>query len=71
MRTHLAGALLSVLALTLTATGCTGTAGASGTGTGSAGAVDDRVEPLTGVAAPRLPLTVDSADGRKVTVTGA
>lgn len=76
LRTHLAGALLSVLALALTATGCTGTAGASGTGTttgpaASAGAVDDRVEPLTGVAAPRLPVTVDSADGRKVTVTGA
>ncbi|MEU6476907.1 ABC transporter substrate-binding protein [Streptomyces sp. NPDC047017] len=77
LRTQLAGALVSVLALVLTATGCHGPGAATGarpgTGTASAAAaaVDDRVEPLTGTAAPRLPVTAESADGRKVTVTQA
>ncbi|MGW4276351.1 heme/hemin ABC transporter substrate-binding protein [Streptomyces seoulensis] len=73
MRTRLAGALVSVLALALTTTGCQGSGHASGeTGnTPAAAAVADRLEPLTGVAAPRLPVTVTSADGRKVTVAHA
>ncbi len=64
---------MSVLALALTATGCQGATEASGTGTTTtvAGAVADRVEPLTDTAAPRLPVTVGSADGRKVTVGNA
>ncbi|MFJ2732080.1 hemin ABC transporter substrate-binding protein [Streptomyces sp. NPDC087317] len=75
MRTTLAGALVSVLALTLTATGCSGS-GPSGTDRGSAAttaaaAVDNRVEPLAGTPSPRLPVTVRSADGKEVTVKKA
>ncbi|TXL92310.1 ABC transporter substrate-binding protein [Streptomyces sp. IB2014 016-6] len=74
---RLAGALISVLALALTATGCGGSdSGAGGTGGGGgtakgAGttATADRVEPLATVPEPELPVTVDSADGTKVTVT--
>ncbi|RSS32054.1 hypothetical protein EF906_34595, partial [Streptomyces sp. WAC08241] len=36
---------------------------------GKSAAAPDRVEPLAAPAVPRLPVTVDSADGRKVTVT--
>ncbi|MGW8729016.1 heme/hemin ABC transporter substrate-binding protein [Streptomyces sp. NPDC055808] len=60
----LAGALLSALALTLTGCG-------SGTRTSEpAGAAPaaDRVEPLASAPAPRLPVTVRSADGRSVEV---
>ncbi|MGW2825544.1 heme/hemin ABC transporter substrate-binding protein [Streptomyces sp. NPDC001443] len=73
MRTRLAAALVPVLALTLTTAGCTAAPGGSGapgraaTATGRA----DRVEPLTDTPQPRLPVTVTSADGRKVTVAGA
>ncbi|WP_199836499.1 heme/hemin ABC transporter substrate-binding protein [Streptomyces sp. CB01373] len=75
MRTTLAGALVSVLALTLTATGCSGSR-PSGTDRGSAAttaaaAVDNRVEPLAGTPSPRLPATVRSADGKEVTVKKA
>ncbi|WP_239064814.1 ABC transporter substrate-binding protein [Streptomyces sp. S4.7] len=81
MRTQrLAGALISVLALALTATGCGGNdsgAGGTGGGGGAGGtakgagttATADRVEPLATVPEPELPVTVDSADGTKVTVT--
>ncbi|MFD5893808.1 hemin ABC transporter substrate-binding protein [Streptomyces sp. NPDC060366] len=78
MRTQrLAGALISVLTLALAATGCGGNdSGGSGTGGGGgtakgAGttATADRVEPLATVPEPELPVTVDSADGTKVTVT--
>ncbi|MFD8975825.1 hemin ABC transporter substrate-binding protein [Streptomyces sp. NPDC059593] len=83
-RTRLAGALTAVLALVLAATGCgdgsgNGSGNGSGKGNGSGGgttpataqavAVPDRVEPLAAPAAPRLPVTVPSADGRTVTVT--
>ncbi|WP_121746695.1 ABC transporter substrate-binding protein [Streptomyces sp. E2N166] len=77
LRNRLAGALLSVLALTLTATGCAGSAEAeSGTGTGSGAAaatdpVADRVEPLAKRPEPRLPVSVRSADGERVTVERA
>ncbi|MEV6482746.1 hemin ABC transporter substrate-binding protein [Streptomyces sp. NPDC051576] len=63
-RTRLAGALLTVLALTLT--GCGGTAASSQTT-----AAANRVEPLTDTPEPRLPVTVSSADGKKVTVSRA
>ncbi|QHY95224.1 Hemin-binding periplasmic protein HmuT precursor [Streptomyces sp. S4.7] len=77
---RLAGALISVLALALTATGCGGNdsgAGGTGGGGGAGGtakgagttATADRVEPLATVPEPELPVTVDSADGTKVTVT--
>ncbi|MEU4066150.1 ABC transporter substrate-binding protein [Streptomyces wedmorensis] len=74
------GALTAALALALAATGCGG-ADPGGTPGGSAAApkataartapVPDRVEPLAAPAAPRLPVTVPSADGRKVTVGSA
>ncbi|MCX5225873.1 ABC transporter substrate-binding protein [Streptomyces sp. NPDC006553] len=76
-RTRLAGALTAVLALALTATGC-GDAGGDSIGNGSGSnpstagaptAARDRVEPLADPVAPRLPVTVPSADGRTVTVT--
>lgn len=67
LRTRLTGALLAVLALTTA--GCGGAShartDAGGTGT-HAGA--NRVEPLAGEPDPDLPVTVRSADGRKVTV---
>ncbi|AQU68976.1 ABC transporter substrate-binding protein [Streptomyces niveus] len=75
---RLAGALISVLALALAATGCGGSDSGGGTGGGggtakAAGttAAADRVEPLADVPEPELPVTVDSADGTKVTVTSA
>lgn len=82
LRTRLAGALLSVLALTLTTTAC---GEPSGTGSGttadgtdgssrgsrSSAPVSDRLEPLAGTPSPELPVTVRSADGRKVTVERA
>lgn len=74
---RLAGAaLISVLTLTLTSTGCGGSdSGGRGGGGGAAAkgtmktATADRVEPLATVPEPELPVTVDSADGTKVTVT--
>ncbi|MFF0586898.1 hemin ABC transporter substrate-binding protein [Streptomyces sp. NPDC003781] len=77
LRNRLAGALLSVLALSLTATGCGGSSEAApGGGTPSrsapAGAsVANRVEPLAQRPEPRLPVTVPSADGERVTVKAA
>ncbi|MBD0710816.1 MULTISPECIES: hemin ABC transporter substrate-binding protein [unclassified Streptomyces] len=73
-RTRLAGALTAVLALALAATGCGGGgSNASGDGAGNGAPVSapgpDRIEPLAAPAAPRLPVTVPSADGRRVTVT--
>lgn len=86
LRTRLAGALLSVLALTLTTTACGGPSGTgsdTGSGTAADGAagssrdprsgspVSDRLEPLADTPSPELPVTVRSADGRKVTVERA
>ncbi|MFF8604965.1 hemin ABC transporter substrate-binding protein [Streptomyces sp. NPDC015346] len=64
---------MSALALALVATGC-GDGGGAGGGAGDGGtsrtaAAPDRVEPLAGVPESRLPVTVESADGREVTVT--
>lgn len=76
MRTQrLAGAVISVLTLALLATGCGADSSGNGDADGgqtkkaAATAAADRVEPLAGVPEPRLPVTVDSADGTKVTVT--
>lgn len=73
LRTRLAGALLSVLALTLTTTACGGSpdGAAAAPPAGAAAAAPDRVEPLAGTPEPALPVTVRSADGREVTVERA
>ncbi|ANJ07221.1 ABC transporter substrate-binding protein [Streptomyces sp. BPPL-273] len=77
LRNRLAGAALSVLALTVTATGCGGSSEASSGSPAPSGAatagqtVANRVEPLERRPAPRLPATVRSADGEKVTVEKA
>ncbi|MEU6259825.1 ABC transporter substrate-binding protein [Streptomyces sp. NPDC047043] len=70
LRTQLGRALVSVLALTLTATGCAGSSQATASASPKATATN-RVEPLTDTPEPRLPVTVTSSDGRKVTVRGA
>ncbi|MFJ3986321.1 heme/hemin ABC transporter substrate-binding protein [Streptomyces fungicidicus] len=73
-RLHLrpAGALLSVLALTLTVTACGGPSeGAPASPAKAVAAEEDRVEPLADTPEPELPVTVRSADGRKVTVERA
>ncbi|PZT74804.1 MULTISPECIES: heme/hemin ABC transporter substrate-binding protein [unclassified Streptomyces] len=62
----LAGALL------LAGCGGTGAPSAKSAGAGASPAADaDRIEPLTGTPAPKLPATVESADGKRVTVTSA
>ncbi|MFI1322249.1 hemin ABC transporter substrate-binding protein [Streptomyces rochei] len=76
LRNRLAGALLSVLALTLTATGCQGSdepsSGArADSGATSARPVANRVEPLAKRPVPDLPVTVRSADGEQVEVERA
>ncbi|MEV5275661.1 heme/hemin ABC transporter substrate-binding protein [Streptomyces werraensis] len=72
LRTQLAGALLSVLALSLTTTACGGSSDAVSPSPAAAPAgTADRVEPLHSTPRPRLPVTVRSADGRKVTVAQA
>ncbi|GAA3523028.1 heme/hemin ABC transporter substrate-binding protein [Streptomyces osmaniensis] len=67
LRTRLTGALLAVLALTTAGCGGAGHAGTGTEGTGAKAAAN-RVEPLAGKPDPDLPVTVRSADGRKVTV---
>ncbi|MFI1956753.1 hemin ABC transporter substrate-binding protein [Streptomyces althioticus] len=69
LRTELAGALLSVLALSLTTTACGGSSDAASSP--AVAQTADRVEPLDSTPEPRLPVTVRSADGRKVTVPQA
>ncbi|MGA5371714.1 heme/hemin ABC transporter substrate-binding protein [Streptomyces griseoincarnatus] len=72
LRTELAGALLSVLALSLTTTACGGSSDASSPSpVASSTRTADRVEPLGSTPQPRLPVTVRSADGREVTVEQA
>ncbi|MEQ8144159.1 ABC transporter substrate-binding protein [Streptomyces sp. OP7] len=72
LRTRLVGALLSVLALTLTTTACGGSSEAAAPSpTTASTATADRVEPLGTTPRPRLPVTVRSADGRKLTVEQA
>ncbi|MFF9145523.1 hemin ABC transporter substrate-binding protein [Streptomyces sp. NPDC014861] len=67
-RTRLAGALTAVIALALTATGCGGGDSPKAAPAAKAAAAPDRVEPLSSPASPQLPVTVGSADGRRVTV---
>ncbi|MFD5050601.1 heme/hemin ABC transporter substrate-binding protein [Streptomyces tendae] len=76
LRNRLAGALLSVLALSLTATGCGGSSeaapgGGNSTSSPAGASVANRVEPLARKPEPRLPVTVPSADGERVTVRAA
>ncbi|MFE5488108.1 hemin ABC transporter substrate-binding protein [Streptomyces sp. NPDC056527] len=68
-RSRLAGVLVSALALALTATGCGGgSAPGEATPPSTAQSAPDRVEPLAGSPKSKLPVTVGSADGRRVTV---
>ncbi|WP_413756908.1 heme/hemin ABC transporter substrate-binding protein [Streptomyces sp. MMBL 11-3] len=67
MRGRVVGALLAVLVVA----GCGSHEEAPGQPAAKADAVADRVEPLTDVPEPRLPVTVRSADGREVTVEDA
>ncbi|MFG2641547.1 hemin ABC transporter substrate-binding protein [Streptomyces sp. NPDC048370] len=64
---------MSALALALLATGCGDGSASRQSGPSAnstrAKAAPDRVEPLPGAPKSTLPATVDSADGRKVTVT--
>ncbi|MEU0158921.1 ABC transporter substrate-binding protein [Streptomyces sp. NPDC006261] len=63
-------ALTAAMALTLLLTGCGGGSDSASTGAKAAksSADADRVEPLAAAPAPKLPVTVDSADGTGVTV---
>ncbi|MEV7248188.1 heme/hemin ABC transporter substrate-binding protein [Streptomyces cyaneofuscatus] len=63
-------ALTAAMALALLLTGCGGGNGSASAGPkGAQSSADaDRVEPLAAAPAPKLPVTVDSADGTKVTV---
>lgn len=80
---RLVGALAGLLAMATVLTGCgtadggsgkppgaSGTAGSAGS-TGGQRSAADRVEPLAPAPRPGLPVTVRSADGRDVTVSGA
>ncbi|MGP3752063.1 heme/hemin ABC transporter substrate-binding protein [Streptomyces sp. IBSNAI001] len=69
-RTVRFGALTAVVTLAAVLTGCGGTGTrAAPAGAATASAAADAVEPLAGTPAPRLPVTVRSADGEDVTVT--
>ncbi|MFE0764534.1 heme/hemin ABC transporter substrate-binding protein [Streptomyces smyrnaeus] len=78
-RTRVPGVFVAALALALSLSGCGDGLGRQSDGTdsagkhGSAGATRvDRVEPLSGPPpAPELPVRVESADGRTVTVRSA
>lgn len=68
-RGRAAAALTATVALALVLTGCGG--GGSGDSAPKAAAKTadpDRVEPLASPPAPKLPVTVDSADGTEVTI---
>ncbi|MFJ8045020.1 hemin ABC transporter substrate-binding protein [Kitasatospora sp. NPDC096147] len=60
---------LGLALLLATAVGCGGAA--TGKAAPTAAAAPDRIEPPAAVPVPVLPVTVDSADGRQVTVTSA
>ncbi|MFB7210708.1 hemin ABC transporter substrate-binding protein [Streptomyces sp. NPDC056255] len=62
------GVLTAALALALALTGCGGGPDAKASATATE-ATADRIEPLTTAPDPRLPVTVESADGAEVTVT--
>ncbi|WP_030583897.1 hemin ABC transporter substrate-binding protein [Streptomyces globisporus] len=68
-RGRAAAALTAALALALVLTGCGGGGDAAPKSASARSSADaDRVEPLTGAPKPKLPVTVDSADGEKVTI---
>ncbi|RII17051.1 Hemin-binding periplasmic protein HmuT precursor [Streptomyces sp. YIM 130001] len=63
-----------VVALCLALAGCGGSAGGEASqksGKPKAAAPVDRVEPLAGTPKPKLPVTVESADGKQVSVRSA
>ncbi|MFB6877559.1 hemin ABC transporter substrate-binding protein [Streptomyces sp. NPDC056323] len=62
------GVLTAALALALALTGCGGGTDAKASAAATK-ATADRIEPLTTAPDPRLPVTVESADGAEVTVT--
>ncbi|MEU2129622.1 ABC transporter substrate-binding protein [Streptomyces sp. NPDC018352] len=62
------GVLTAALALALALTGCGGGTDAKAPATATE-ADADRIEPLTTAPDPRLPVTVESADGAEVTIT--
>ncbi|MCM2390998.1 heme/hemin ABC transporter substrate-binding protein [Streptomyces albipurpureus] len=69
-RYRLVGAALTALAIALTASGCGGdSASTAQKGGPTASAAPDRVELLATEPKPEYPVTVSSADGRKVTIT--
>lgn len=68
-RGRAAAALTATVALALVLTGCGGGgSGDSAPKTAAKTADVDRVEPLASPPAPKLPVTVDSADGTEVTI---
>ncbi|MFD4140442.1 hemin ABC transporter substrate-binding protein [Streptomyces sp. NPDC058572] len=69
--TRLARTALAALTLVLAAAGCGGTPDAPAAGKNAPTSAPDRVEPLAGTPEPRLPVTVRSADGTRVTVSSA
>ncbi|WP_436768497.1 heme/hemin ABC transporter substrate-binding protein [Streptomyces sp. URMC 123] len=68
---RLVGALFAVVALAVAGTGCGRAAEGPTAKSAETPPSADRVEPLDTVPAPRLPATVPSADGRRVTVASA
>lgn len=70
VRGRVGAALTAATALALLLTGCGGGNDSASAGPqGAKSSADaDRVEPLAAAPAPKLPVTVDSADGTKVTV---
>ncbi|MFE6972625.1 hemin ABC transporter substrate-binding protein [Streptomyces sp. NPDC057682] len=67
-----AAALAAAAVLVLAGCGGAGASSARTAGAGaSASAAADRVEPLDATPEPRLPVTVDSADGKRTTVASA
>ncbi|MET7870402.1 heme/hemin ABC transporter substrate-binding protein [Streptomyces cyaneofuscatus] len=70
VRGRAGAALTAAMALALLLTGCGGGKDSASAGPkGAKSSADaDRVEPLAAAPAPKLPVTVDSADGTKVTV---
>ncbi|MFB8380696.1 heme/hemin ABC transporter substrate-binding protein [Streptomyces rubiginosohelvolus] len=68
-RGRAAAALTAAVAFALLLTGCGGGSDAAPKSASAKSSADaDRVEPLAGAPAPKLPVTVDSADGKRVTI---
>ncbi|WDT91413.1 ABC transporter substrate-binding protein [Streptomyces sp. SCSIO-PteL053] len=68
-RGRAAAALTAAVAFALVLTGCGGGNDSAPKSASAKSASDaDRVEPLAGAPAPKLPVTVDSADGKQVTI---